>query len=421
MKNIVYIIFMGIIAGFSSCKSQTDIYEEYVVPNGLIYPGQALNPVAKPGDRRIEISWNRGTDPRVEKARIYWNNYTDSVEFAVAADADIVSRIIEPIAENTYSFIIRTYDGEGNASIPVEVLGTVYGEGYRGRLTNRPLKSAFYDGLDLALSWGAANGTETGVRLNWTDIRGERQTGMIDPSETETTLPDFDYSEPLSYSTAYLPDSMAIDLFYATPDTTVIDPVVLIPKSTWTANMLNGDMGLNSDYPLLRFWDGNTTNFMHSENPVTLPCTFTWDLGIQAKLSRMKLWPRNHNDDRWNKGHPRIFEIYGSLEEPSDGPLDPNDPGNWTLLGKFTCVQPSGNGIASPWAAPTTEDIALSDRGLDFEFVPGEGVDPSVTVRYIRFRSIEHFHSTDSENPAAALPRILLAEISFWGTLVRER
>jgi hypothetical protein len=415
MKNIVYIILIGIVAGFSSCKSQTDIYEEYVVPNGLIYPGQALNPVAKPGDRRIEISWNRGTDPRVEKARIYWNNYTDSVEFAVAANVDIVSRIIEPIAENTYSFIIRTYDGEGNVSIPVEVLGTVYGEGYRGRLTNRPLKNAFYDGLDLALSWGAANGTETGVRLNWTDIRGESQTRTIDPSETETTLPDFDYSEPLSYSTAYLPDSMAIDLFYATPVETTIDPVVLIPKSTWTANTLSGDMVMKGDYVLATLWDGNTSSFIHSDTdiPLNLPCTFTWDLGVKIKLNRMKLWPRPNNDDRWNKGHPRVFEIYGSLEKPADEPLDPSAPISWKLLGKFTCVQPSGNG-GTPWTAPTAEDIALSDRGLDFEFVPGEGVDPTATVRYIRFRSLEHFNPT-------AEPRILLAEISFWGTLVRER
>jgi hypothetical protein len=415
MKNILYIIFIGIIAGFSSCKSQTDIYEEYVVPNGLIYPGPALKPVAKPGDGRIEISWNRGTDPRVEKARIYWNNYTDSVEFAVAADVDIVSRMIEPIAENTYSFIIRTYDGEGNVSIPVEVMGAVYGNEYRDRLTNRVLKSPLYDGLDLVLSWSAADKTEAGVVLNWTDTDGNSQTRMIAPSETETILPDFDYSEPLSYRTAYLPDSMAIDLFYAPTVVTTIDPVVLIPKNTWTANMLNGDMGMHTDpnYSLEHFWDGNTGNFIHSENPVILPCTFTWDLGITAKLNRMKLWPRPDEDDRWNKGLPCVFEIYGSLEEPANEPLDPETPGSWKLLGKFTCVQPSGNG-GTPWTAPTAEDIALSSAGLDFEFVPGSGVDPTATVRYIRFRSLEHFNPT-------ADPRILLAEISFWGTLVRER
>ena len=409
MKNIIYVIFIGIIVGFSSCKSQEDIYEEYVVPNGLLYPGQALKPVAKPGNKRIEISWNRGTDPRVKKARIFWNNYTDSVELTVAQDMNIVSYIIDPIAENTYSFMIHTYDVDGNMSIPVEVMGVVYGDSYRNRLVNRILKSTFYDGLDLTLNWGTSDGTETGISLNWTDIHGASKTRVIDPSETESLIPDIDITKLLSYSTMYKPDSLAIDVFNAQTIETMIDPVTLIPKNTWVTNALTGDMGINGSYPLTRLWDGNTTNFMHSVDPVTLPCTFTWDLGVTTKLSRMKLWARNDDaNDRWNRSHPRIFEIYGSLEPNPDGSLD----NTWTLLGKFTCIQPSGNGIANPWVAPTSEDVAFCGRGIDFEFVPGASVNPTATVRYIRFRSLENFQS-------ASNPRILLAEISFWGTLVR--
>lgn len=408
MKNIIFVILIGVILGFSSCDSQTDIYEKYIVPNGLIYPGPVQDPITYPGDNRIKISWLKGTDPRVQKARIFWNNYTDSVELSVAADIDTVNYVINPIAENTYSFMVHTYDDEGNKSIPVEVLGTVYGDNYRGMLTNRLLKSAYYDGQDLKLNWGTAENSEVGIHVNWTDTNGSNQTIDAEPTDTETLLPYFDIDEPLSYSTTYKPDSLAIDVFQAATVQTMIDPVIEVPKTTWAANMLPGDMGMNNSFPLTNFWDGNTTNFMHSENPVTLPCTFTWDLGLKAKLSKMKLWPRKDNDDRWSKGHPRIFEIYGSLKPNPDGSLDDS----WTLLGKFECVQPSGNGIKDPWEAPASEDIALSDRGLDFEFVPGAGVDPDATVRYIRFRSLEHFNPTQP-------PRVLLAEISFWGTLVK--
>ncbi len=408
MKNIIFVILFGVILGFSSCDSQTDIYEKYIVPNGLIYPGSAQDPTAYPGDNRIKISWLRGTDPRIQDARIFWNNYTDSVELSVAADIDTVNYIIASIAENTYSFMIHTYDDEGNKSIPVEVLGTVYGDNYRGMLTNRLLKSTYYDGQDLKLNWGTAESSEVGIHVNWTDTDGASQSVDAGPSDIETLLPDFDIDEPLSYSTTYKPDSLAIDVFQTTTVQTMIDPEVAVPKTTWAANMLPGDMGMNNSFPLTNFWDGNTTNFMHSENPVPLPCTFTWDLGLMVKLSKMKLWPRNNNDDRWSKGHPRIFEIYGSLNPNPDGSLDDS----WTLLGKFECVQPSGNGIKDPWEAPTSEDIALSDRGLDFEFMPGAGVDPDATVRYIRFRSLENFNPNEP-------PRILLAEISFWGTLVK--
>ncbi len=341
----------------------------------------------------------RGTDPRVQKARIFWNNYTDSIELSVPADLDTISYTINPIAENTYSFMIHTYDGEGNMSIPVEIIGTVYGDNYRSMLTNRLLKSTYYDGQDMKLNWGAAENSEVSIRLNWFDTKGESQDMNIDPSETETVLPYFDIKKPISYSTSYKPDSLAIDIFQAPPIEKMIDPILLIPKTTWAAKSLPNDMGMNNTYPLSRLWDGNTTNFMHSENPVKLPCTFTWDLGLSAKLSKMKLWPRNDNDDRWNKGHPRIFEIYGSLDPNPDGSMDDS----WTLLGKFECVQPSGNGIANPW---------ISNNGIDFVFVPSDSIDPDVTVRYIRFKSIEHFNPT-------LPPRILLAEISLWGTLVR--
>lgn len=408
MKNTIFIIFIGVILGFSSCDSQTDIYEKYIVPNGLIYPGPAQDPVAYPGDQRIKISWLRGTDPRVQKARIFWNNYTDSVELHVPAGIDTVSYIIAPIAENTYSFMVHTYDDEGNMSIPIEILGTVYGDSYRNMLTNRLLKSTYYDGQDLMLNWGSAENAEVGILVNWVDTNGDSQNMHVDPTEIETMLPYFDIDKPLSYSTTYKPDSLAIDVFEAITVETMIDPEILIPKATWVAKAMPGDMGVDDSYPLERFWDGNTTNFMHSENPVTLPCTFTWDLGLKAKLSKMKLWPRNHNDDRWSKGHPRIFEIYGSLDPNPDGSLDDS----WTFLGKFECVQPSGNGIADPWLPPTNEDVALANDGIEFEFVPGESVDPDATVQYIRFRSIEHFNPTQP-------PRILLAEISFWGMLVR--
>lgn len=407
-NNILFIIFIVVIGVCTGCDSQTDIYEKYIVPNGLIYPGPAQNPVAYPGNKRIKISWLRGTDPRVQTARIFWNNYTDSVEFIVPADVDTVSYIIDPIDENTYSFMIHTYDNEGNKSIPIEVLGAVYGDNYRNLLTNRLLKSTYYDGLDLKLNWGVAGDTEVGTLVNWVDTNGAPQSMEVDPAESETVVPNFNLNEPLSYSTIHKPDSLAIDMFQATPSEKMIDPVILIPKNTWRSLSLPGDMGMNASYPLTNLWDNNTSNFMHSVDPVTLPCTFTWDMGLKAKLSKMRIWPRKSNDDRWTRGHPRLFEIYGSLEPNPDGSLDDS----WILLGRFECVQPSGNGIATPWQLPTSEDIALSDNGIEFEFVPNDSVDPNTTVQYIRFRSLEHF------NPAAA-PRILLAEISLWGTLVR--
>jgi hypothetical protein len=406
-NNTVYIILTAIVLIFLSCKSQESIYEEYVVPNGHSYPGKVLDVVTYPGKGRIQIEWKNGSDPKVVKARISWNNDTEGIDVDIQPDIDTVRKVIEPLDENTYTFQIRTYDARGNASIPVEVTGTVYGELFESSLQNRKIKSRSFDGCNLSIEWEEADKTDLGVHLTYKDKDNEPQTIIVDSSESATELGSFNVNEPLVYYSMVKPDSLALDIFRAPLVSTMIEhPVIEIPKGNWVGHPLPDDMALNGSYPLSNFWDGNTGNFVHSVDPVTLPCTFTWDLGVTVKLSRMKLWPRNNNDDRWNRGHPRIFEIYGSLAPNPDGSLDDS----WILLGRFECVQPSGNGIADPWLSPTSEDIALSNGGLGFEFVPGPSVDPSATVQYIRFRSLEHF------NPTAS-PRILLAEVSFWGKL----
>ncbi|MDR1743581.1 MAG: hypothetical protein LBR48_07160 [Dysgonamonadaceae bacterium] len=408
MKNSLFIIIIGVALGFFSCSDQTAIYKDYVVPNGLVYPGPALNPIAYPGDNRIQITWSRGTDPRVKTAKIFWNNYTDSVELTVPAGVDLVSYTISPIAENTYSFMIHTYDAQGNKSIPVEVLGTVYGNNYKDMLRNRLLKSTSYDGQDLVLKWGSAEDTEVGIQLNYFDNGGAKSL-TVEPDETETVLPSFDLSKPITYSTTHKPDSLSIDLLQATTveKTLTVVSGVEISKADWADSRLPGDIGINGSYPLNRLWNGNTGDFMHSADVTACPFTVTWDMGLATQLERMKLWPRPDNDDRWNKGQPRLFEIYGSLNPNPDGSLD----SSWTLLGSFECVQPSGNGTKNPYEAPTTDDIALSNSGLDFDF-PGSAGNPNTWVRYIRLRSLENFHISET-------PRLLLAEITFWGKAVK--
>jgi hypothetical protein len=206
VAGVMFLILLGLF----SCKSQDRIYEEFLVPNGLTYPGRAKNVVARPGNNRIEIAWQRGSDPKVVNARIFWNNYSDTVEVDIKHDMDIISRII-PLKENTYSFMIHTYDAKGNVSVPVEVIGRVYGETYQSTLTNRRLRNHSYSAQTLTLNWFEAAKTETGVNL----ILDNNDTIVVDRSETVTNIPNFDINRQLFYNTMHKPDSMAIDIFYA--------------------------------------------------------------------------------------------------------------------------------------------------------------------------------------------------------------
>ena len=215
MKKIAYIILIGCILGFLSCKKLDSLYEEYIVPNGVYYPAKAVNVEAHPGKKRIEIAWKNGADPKVVKARISWNNDTQGIDIDVKPGMDAISRIIDNLEEDTYSFLIRTYDANNNASVPVEVNGKVYGELYERSLVPRSVKNSLYNMAEgiYNVEWNEADATEAGMELYYTDVNNNRKTLQIDRSKTALTIDDLKAGEPVSYTTLYKPDSLAIDLF----------------------------------------------------------------------------------------------------------------------------------------------------------------------------------------------------------------
>ena len=182
----------------------------------------------------------------------------------------------------------------------------------------------------------------------------------------------------------------------------------VIPKP-WTERFLEGDAPpVNANYPVSRIWNGvlgpSGGDNYHSQENLLLPQMFTWDFGVTVKLSRFTLWPRNHvnGDDRWTRGHPKEFELYGSLAPNPSGLLD----NSWIPLGKFECVKPSGPGLII-----TQEDIEYAQAGIEFDFVASDfAPDPFVNVRYIRFRTLSTYRNI-SVSPVS------IQEISFWGTI----
>lgn len=178
-----------------------------------------------------------------------------------------------------------------------------------------------------------------------------------------------------------------------------------IPKSTWSAYTLPGDIPpVNSGYPTTRIWDGIIgTDGFHGLETKMLPHNITWDLGRTVKLSRLKLWPRQHADDRWKRGHPKVFEIWGSNSPNPSGELDES----WVRLGRFESLKPSG-----PGAQITQEDITFANEGIEFEFVKSDyAPEPFTPVRYIRFRTISTYAN-------AAFSTVHIVELSFWGELI---
>jgi len=288
-KLLYYTIVIGIVWSFSSCKKMDSIYEEYIVPNGYTYPGKALNPIVYAGKNRVKISWLHGSDRSVIKARIFWNNYTDSVEIDISGGKDTISHILENLPENTYSFFIKTYDKDGNVSIPVEVIGTAYGEIYEAGLSNRSISSAIRSEMGLSLKWGGIDTTAAyATEVRYTDTNGKIQNLNTSAKESTSSITEIKDGTTVQYRTIYIPNnSLSIDTFYT--GFQEISEYFLDKKNWRVINFsTQHDAGVNG---VKNFIDGTDATRWHSRaGGSSYPHFATIDMGVERTVTQFGVW-----------------------------------------------------------------------------------------------------------------------------------
>ncbi|WDF67556.1 DUF5000 domain-containing lipoprotein [Sphingobacterium oryzagri] len=153
-----------------------------------------------------------------------------------------------------------------------------------------------------------------------------------------------------------------------------------LPKSRYSAVTLPTDVEQEfGSTSLAAMWDGQAyhwPNVSITKTNVIVPQWVTFDTGVLAKMSRVVIWDyaeyTNSGRMYYYGGNMRDFEIWGSDNPPADGSWN-----NWTLLGKFMSVKPSG----LPYGQQTTEDYELAYNGLSYDF---DVTAPK--VRYLRIK-----------------------------------
>ena len=198
-----------------------------------------------------------------------------------------------------------------------------------------------------------------------------------------------------------------IDQFGNTSDTLVVSAIPLyenlLDKTKFKDGHLAGDnYTSHSSRPISNIWDGDIQVIWHTVPTAgfTPPQTFTIDLGVQAKLSRMMLWNRQ-DGFTFNQHNLRYFEVWGT-KELSHGINDNYWLGEswkdeWIFLGDFEQIKPSG----LPLGQTNGDDDAATRAGSEFIFESGAG-----EVRYIRFVVKETWARTAA---------IHIAEVSIYG------
>lgn len=210
------IVAGAVITLLSSC-SKSDEYKKYQTEGEIHYTGKLDSIKVNPGNGRVQIKGLLKADPKIKQVKVFWNDFRDSAVFAVdvSSGSREFSQIL-PMEEGIKSFVIYTYDAEGNRSVPVTAVGQIYGLRYANTLSNRPLGGAATINGKTEINWlpidlsAGAFATE----LRYTSTTGPK-TIRVPVAIEKTTLTDVaPASASFSYRTLFLPKASSIDTFY---------------------------------------------------------------------------------------------------------------------------------------------------------------------------------------------------------------
>lgn len=316
MKTIKYLIlgFIGLLS-FTACKKMDSTYKEYVVPSGIIYPGKVLDAEVKSGLNEAKLTWKRGSDPKVTKARVYWNYYTDSMDVVMPVDQAQVSCLIKNLEENFYTFVIKTYDEEGHVSVPVEVSGTIHGERYQASLLNRTAKARVNVDNTIYILFDQVNSSSDIVKseVTYTTKSNQEKTVSVNADENSVILSDYKLGTSYNMRTVYLP-ATAYKTMVSDEESFEVNK---LNKQQW--KIVGYSSYYNTDTPA-KMIDGNPATRWGTLSPHTYPHFFTVDFGVPRILTSASLWRQTPT----NEEGPDEVQFLGS-----------NDNVNFVVLGNY--------------------------------------------------------------------------------------
>lgn len=174
---------------------------------------------------------------------------------------------------------------------------------------------------------------------------------------------------------------------------------VLLDKSKFREVVFPGDSPCNLWGGAMPYvWDGkvlpDVSGFgLHTGNVGSgIPKYITFDMGVEAKLSRFSLQAIADDKHWYNDMSPKRYELWGTVNPDADGSFT-----NWTKLATIVCIKPSG----MPQGVLTDDDRAAALIGDEVNFA-----NDLPKVRYIRVRCLENWSGNTN---------MAFSELSFWG------
>lgn len=363
MKAIKYTItaLSLILVAAISCSKQDDIYKQYIQPGGLKYPAKALNISAETGFNKVTLSWPVPLDPSIVRARIYWDNYTDSVDVDYSdfktktglelAESPVIAKLdtaivkIADLKDRAYSFVIINFDRLGNKSLAAEYTATPYGANWLSAHSERIYKDAWYDKSKKVANCNFGdNGDDelVATRFRYVDSEGKivESVDRMAPNKSAYAIHDPKPGKYFEISSGFLPangrDTAWLDW------TRVSTPIRYeLSNSKWTATVTKD---AQKGGALANLFDGNYKNYFHFKKMDFVVIAIDTHEEADQLMTLRALTTTMYGTSYANRGARNISIYLGNK------PFDPDDADWATNYGTPWCNSVYYFGSAAPTA-----------------------------------------------------------------------
>ncbi|WP_051621160.1 DUF4998 domain-containing protein [Leeuwenhoekiella sp. MAR_2009_132] len=270
IHKLTKIVLLVLLTVLGSCAdvAEMDDFKDFTADGEINYSEKVDSLKIFSGKNRAKIQGIVDADPKITEFRVYWDSKKDSVVVPITRSIgiDTLEVIISDLPENIYNFEIRTFDSQGNSSIPVSATGEVYGERYQATLFNRPVIANNLIEDSLVINYAGMDLTSgvLGTEIVYTNTSDEEIELYVPIAEPSVTILDFKNSSTYKYRTLFKPEETAIDTFYTAYNNLkpIPKPLMVNAKMPFATSARSGRWGTVAE------WTTNDNAKTHGNPPV---------------------------------------------------------------------------------------------------------------------------------------------------------
>lgn len=339
MKNLMKAIYTAIgIFLLVSCSDMNELSDKFLKDGEITYAVLPDSVTIGAGKERLQFEIFIQTN-RVKTTRIYWNNYTDSVDVEIENKDGVFYKIIENLPEQSYVFNLVNIDQYGNRSLPYEVSGRTLGEKYESTMIDRRVTSIRTNSSgNRILIWGNVDESSDAKYTEVSYINNENENVILQVplSDERSVITDLKPGNMPKYRTIYIPDEMAFEVFYTDFKETTLtydgDYSMIKSEIIILGYSNQHDSGDNAAKNVL---DDNYNNRWHTLVSANYPHWMVFDLGGDVPFSRFSIWPSIFGlnaGETYDVRLPDKFSLWGRNDAPNGNLIDEM---GWTKLGEY--------------------------------------------------------------------------------------